>query len=193
MDKKRRKILKYLRRESFRSSHSETFPLSSGIKSKYYIDCKASLAFPEVRELVGDLIFEIVQGMQFDAVGGLFIGAYPMAMAVSDAYYRRGNAGIRAFVIRKEAKSHGLLKLIEGGVREASRVLIVDDVVTSGSSTVEAITKCRDEGLEVVRAIALVDRQEEHGGENIRKQAVEFDALFTLADLIEFNESDQDD
>src|SRR6185436_19396279 len=94
---------------------------------------------------------------------------------------------VRAFVIRKEPKAHGLKKHIEGDVREGDRVLIVDDVITSGKSTIDAISKSRDEGLQVVGAVALVDRQELEGAQSIRECHVPLTALFNLANIIEMH------
>jgi orotate phosphoribosyltransferase len=170
--------------KSFKSSPVPIFPLASGTKSPYYIDCKIALSYPEARNLVGQLIYEKVRPLAIDAVGGLVIGAYPIAIAVSDVAYREDRRELRAFVIRKEAKEHGLKKVIEGDVRKGDRVVIVDDVITSGKSTIEAIVKSRNEGLEIVKAIALIDREEQEGKKNIELQGLKFEALLTLRDLL---------
>lgn len=183
---KRERLLQILvETNSFKSSPTPCFPLASGELSEFYIDCKVALSYPEARQFVGELILERIQHLRIDAVGGLLIGAYPIAIAVSDAAFRSSGRVLRAFVIRKEAKKHGLKKLVEGDVRKGDRVLIVDDVITSGKSTIEAITKSREEGLEVVGTIAMIDRQEQNGRENIKAQGVTFEALCTLNDLQE--------
>jgi len=175
-----------LETQSFKSSSTAIYPLASGTLSQFYIDCRRALSYPEARQVVGKLIYDRVRSLELDAVGGLLVGAYPIAIAVSDAAYALAGRVVRAFVIRKEPKQHGLKKLIEGDVIRGQRVLIVDDVITSGGSTVEAIEKSRQEGLEVIKAIALIDRQEQKGRENIEKQGVPFEALCTLDDLRNF-------
>lgn len=171
---------------SFKSSTSPTYPLASGALSQFYIDCKLALSYPEARQLVGRLIYDRVRSLELDAVGGILIGAYPIAIAVSDAAHLLTGKVIRVFGVRKDPKEHGLKKLIEGDVSRGQRVLIVDDVITSGKSTIEAIKKSREQGLEVVKAIALIDRQEQDGKRNIEAEGVSFEALYTLDDLRNF-------
>lgn len=180
----RERLLKvFLETGSFKYSETPSYPLASGVLSHYYIDCKVALSYPEPRRLVGGLILEQMTASEVDAVGGLLIGAYPIAIAVSDAAERIWETTVRAFVVRKEPKKHGLRKLIEGEVRAGDRVVIVDDVITSGGSTVEAIKKSRDAGLKVVKVIALIDRQEQGGRETIEAESVPFMSLYTLEDF----------
>jgi orotate phosphoribosyltransferase len=173
---------------SFLSALEPTFPLASGVLSQYYIDCKVALSYADVRELLGELVVERMGSIAVDAVGGLALGAYPIALAVSDAFYRRHGQVVRAFVVRKEPKKHGLKKHIEGDVRAGDQVLIVDDVITTGCSTIDAIIKCREEGLRIVKAIAMIDRQECGGAQNIIEQGVDFESIITLQDLREMQE-----
>jgi orotate phosphoribosyltransferase len=172
--------------KSFRMSDEPTFPLASGVLSQFYIDCKIALSFPEVRELVGQGMLRSAISANAFAVGGLIIGAYPIAIAVSDVAFRETGHVLRAFVIRKEPKKHGLKKCVEGiDPAPGQRVVIVDDVITSGKSTIEAIKKVRDEGFEVVKALAFVDRQEQNGRQAIEEQGISFEALCTLSQLKE--------
>jgi orotate phosphoribosyltransferase len=172
--------------KSFRMSDTPTFPLASGVLSQFYIDCKIALSFPEVRELVGQGMLRSAISANAFAVGGLIIGAYPIAIAVSDVAFRETGCVLRAFVIRKEPKKHGLKKCVEGiEPAPGQRVVIVDDVITSGQSTLEAIQKAREEGFEVVKALAFVDRQEQNGRQAIEAQGVPFEALCTLSQLKE--------
>jgi len=168
--------------KAFKSSPTPIFPLASGKMSSFYIDCRVGLSHPDARRIVGEMILDLAQG-PIDAVGGLLIGAYPVAIAVSDAAHRRNGQDLRVFVVRKEPKAHGLKKLIEGDVRKGDRVLIVDDVITSGGSTIEAIQKSREEGLIVSQAIAIIDREEQEGRKRIEDEGVRFAALCTLRDL----------
>lgn len=177
------RLLQELVNTSFNFSNEPIYPLASGVLSRYYIDCKIALSYPAVRELIGELIFEHVRSNSIDAVGGLALGAYPIAVAVSDAFYRQSGEVVRAFVVRKEAKAHGLKKHIEGDVRKGDKVLIVDDVITSGKSTIDAIVKSREEGLQVMGVVAIVDRQECNGAENIKNYGVPFKALVNLQNL----------
>ena len=175
-------LLEILRTTSFRSKGD--FHLSSGKSSPYYIDCKMALSYPRARTLMGKLIAQLLQDDSIDAVGGLELGAYPLAAAVSDAIYEMTGRTVRVFVVRKQPKSHGLMKLIEGEVHEGDRALIVDDVTTSGGSVIKAIEGARSARLQVSRAILLIDREESAGKENIEAHNVKFDALYKLSDLL---------
>jgi orotate phosphoribosyltransferase len=180
---KRRKLVEIIAKTSFNQSPEPKFKLAFGPLSRFYIDCKQAFTYAEARALIGELILEKTAHLQFDAVGGLALGAVPIAIAVSDAAYRINGTTIKSFVVRKEPKAHGLGKCIEGAMRAGDRVLIVDDVITTGQSTINAIEKSREAGLQVIGVIALIDRQEFSGRENIEKTGVSFDALITLSDL----------
>ena len=183
MNATREKLVQILiKTKAFKWSPMPSFPLASGALSRFYIDCRVGLSYPEAREIVGDLMFERVL-QPVAAVGGLLIGAYPVAIAVSDAAYRKNGQVIRVFAIRKEPKGHGMKKVIEGDVLEGDRVVIVDDVITSGGSTIEAIVRSREAGLVVEQAIAIIDREEQRGKARIEEQGVRCDALCTLGDL----------
>jgi orotate phosphoribosyltransferase len=172
---------------AFQLSSTPIFTLASGAKSDVYVDCRIALSYPEGRLAVGDLMLERAapagSAARPAAVGGLLIGAFPIAIAVSDAAYRTDRSLIRVFVVRKEPKQHGLQKLIEGAVHPGDHALIVDDVVTSGGSTIDAIRRSREFGLEVTRAIAIIDREEQDGRARIEAEGVSFEALCTLGDL----------
>jgi orotate phosphoribosyltransferase len=134
------------------------FVLSSGKTSAFYFDCRRTTMLPQAMPLIGRLVFDRVRGA-VDAVGGLTMGADPIACAV--AYYSQGRgAPIVAFSVRKEAKAHGMQRWVEGAVVAKARVAVVEDVVTTGDSTLRAIARCREEGLRVERVVALVDREE---------------------------------
>ena len=134
------------------------FVLKSGKTSPFYFDCRRTTMLPEAMPLIGALVFERIRGLA-DAVGGMTMGADPIACAV--AYYSQEQGQpIVAFSVRKETKAHGMQRLVEGAVKEGARVAIVEDVVTSGGSTLAAIANCRSEGLTIERVVALVDREE---------------------------------
>jgi orotate phosphoribosyltransferase len=174
-----------VKRTSLQSSDQPVFRLASGKMSRYYVDCKQALSDPEARALVGQLILERLDGTYLDAVGGMELGAYPIATSVSDAVFQATGAKIRAFVVRKESKQHGIQGLFAGSVKPGDKTLVVDDVVTSGSSTIKAIKGARQAGLTVERVIVLIDREEENGRMNIEEQGVSFEALLTLSELLD--------
>lgn len=178
------RLLEILRRTSLQVRDEPTFRLSSGKVSRYYVDCKQALSDPEARALVGESIVERLNGLSLEAVGGMELGAYPIATSASDAIFRARGMKVRAFVVRKDSKLHGVRGLIAGDVRPGDRTLIVDDVVTAGSSTIKAIAASRQAGLVVERAIAIVDREEEDGRKNIEAEGVAFEALTTLSELL---------
>jgi orotate phosphoribosyltransferase len=185
MDEKRRRFLEILKATSFRSNPEPVFRLASGRLSKYYVDCKQALSYPEARALIADLICDRLKSEPIDAVGGLEIGAYPIATCVSDAIYRQAGRTVRVFVVRKEPKSHGIRDLIAGDVRGGDKAVVVDDVVTEGGSTLKAIQGARKAGLIVEHVIVLVDREEAGGRSNIEAAGVRFEALCTLPELVE--------
>ena len=168
--------------KAFQYSDTPTFKLASGAMSQFYVDCRVGLSYPEMRRIVGRLMADRIAGDKIDVVGGLAVAAIPIAVAVSDAAFDSGRL-ILSFVVRKEAKSHGLGKLVEGAFKSGDRALIVEDVITSGKSTIEAIQKSREAGLEIVRAIAIIDRMEQNGRQNIEAEGVSCEALCTLEDL----------
>jgi len=186
----RSRLLQILARTSFRCEKEAVFQLASGAMSRYYVDCKYALSDPEARKLIGKLISDRVKGETYDAVGGLEIGAYPIATAVSDRIYEDTARKVRAFVVRKQAKSHGIPGLLAGDARRGDRALIVDDVITTGKSTIDAVERAREAGLIVSRVIVLVDRNEGDGKNNIEARGVRCDNLFSLDELIAGSKSD---
>jgi orotate phosphoribosyltransferase len=179
----KRKLLEIFAETSFKSSAEPTYRLASGKLSRYYVDCKQALSDPRARALIGQLVLDLVRNQSFDSVGGLELGAYPVATSVSDAIFQETSKIVRAFVIRKTPKSHGVKDLVAGHTEKGDTALIVDDVVTTGGSTIQAIRSAREAGLIVNRAIVLVDRQEEDGKRNIESEGVTFDSLMTLSEL----------
>jgi orotate phosphoribosyltransferase len=115
-------------------------------------------------------------------IGGLTLGADPIADAVGYTSYLKG-APIEAFVVRKTAKSHGTMQWIEGNVKAGDRVVIVDDVITTGKSTIEAINRAREAGLEIISIVAMIDRQE-GGRENIEALGLQVEAVVTREEVM---------
>lgn len=181
-----KELLELIYEKGFKYSEERAFTLASGKQSKFYIDCRVVTSLAKAKYLISHIIYDKIAELQVDAIGGPEAGAIPIADAVSYASYLRGKE-INSFWIRKEAKGHGLKKWIEGDVKGGDRVIIVDDVITTGKSTIEAIKRAREGGLKVVKVVVLVDREEEEGRQNIEKEGVEVETLFTIRDLMDMH------
>ena len=169
---------------SFKWDQAKGFTLASGHVSPFYVDCRALMAHPSARRLVGQLAHEALMGIEVDCVGGLEIGAISIATTISDFVYAADpKREWRTFVVRKQAKDHGLGKLIEGAIQAGDRALIVDDVLTSGGSLLKAVTSTRQEGLLVTHALVIVDRMEQEGRAKVEAQGVTVISLLTIDDL----------
>ncbi len=143
------------------------------------------MAHPEPRHLVAQLVVEVIEPLGIDSIGGLEIGAIAIATAVSDQGFSEvPRKEWRTFVVRKQPKDHGLGKLIEGACQPGDRVLIVDDVLTSGGSILKAITAVRDAGMRVAHALVIVDREEQDGRSKVEAQGVQLISLLTIRDLL---------
>jgi len=178
----RERLLTLLAERSYHYRPDKPFTLSSGATSPFYLDARVTTWDPEAKPLIGALVFDLVTG-KADAIGGLTLGADPIAGAV--AYYSQlAGAPIRAFTVRKQMKEHGMGRAIEGSIRDGDRVAVVDDTVTTGTSTIDAIDRCHQAGHEVTAVVVLVDR-EEGGLDRIRAAvgAMPCTALFTRTDL----------
>ena len=169
---------------SFKWDREKGFTLASGYTSPFYVDCRALMAHPSARRLVGQLAHEALMGIEVDCVGGLEIGAISIATTISDFVYAADpKREWRTFVVRKQAKDHGLGKLIEGAIQAGDRALIVDDVLTSGGSLLKAVISTRQEGLLVTHALVIVDRMEQEGRAKVEAQGVTVISLLTIDDL----------
>jgi orotate phosphoribosyltransferase len=173
-----------------RSVRRGEFKLASGLTSNVYVDAKLTTLYAVAMPLVGRVFLDKIREHQWkpQAIGGLVLGADPIVTAVARESVEEG-APIDAFLVRKNAKKHGLEKFIEGVNEPAGlAVVIVDDVCTTGGSTVEAIEKARSAGMVVIGAICLVDREE--GAENrLMKLGCPFARVFRLTELLEAYES----
>ena len=133
-------------------------------------------------ELLVNTFYDKIKTLQVAAIGGLTQGADPIAVATAMISGIKDNP-VNAFVVRKKAKEHGLKKVIEGNIHDGDKVVIVDDVVTTGQSTIIAIENAKKERLNIVKVIVLIDRQE-GGREKIEKLGIAFESIFTKDDLI---------
>jgi orotate phosphoribosyltransferase len=182
MTESRKRLFEIIKAESFRYSETAEFTLASGQKSNYYFDCKMTLLNPEGLTLAGQELYVIAKDIPADAAGGLTLGADPLAMTLSLEAYRNGRV-LYPVIVRKEPKGHGTKKYIEGNVSRIKTVIALDDVITTGASTIKAIEHLRAEGLTVTDAIVFVDREENEGKKNIENLGVTVHALFKRSDF----------
>ena len=170
---------------SERSFKKQKVVLSSGKESDFYIDCKKTALLAEGHFLVGHLFFASIREHAAAAVGvgGITMGADPLASAVALISHEQGYA-LHAFYVRKEPKGHGTGQRIEGlgAFEKGAKVAIVEDVITTGASTIKAIERARAEGLDPIGVFALVDR-EEGGKDAVEKTGVKVYALFARRDF----------
>ena len=185
----RQQLLSLLARISFRLGQ---FTLSSGGTSDYYIDCRTTTLHAEGGRLTGHAVLDLLELHRIDAeaVGGLTMGADPIVSNVATASAWRavekpGSPLLHGFLVRKAEKAHGTGRRIEGFCREGARVVIVDDVCTTGASTINASQAARDAGMIVAAVVCLVERQEAHGRPAVEAAAggAPFFALFTALDV----------
>ena len=177
------RLIDIVRARSF-STGGET-KLASGRSSDFYFDMKPTMLHPEGAHLIATLILEALEGASVDYIGGLEMGAVPLAAAAAAASQARGRP-IAAFFVRKQAKEHGAKKLIEGlgpgETLQGKRVVIVEDVTTTGGSSMKAIEVVKAEGAIVDRVITVVDRLE-GAADNFKAAGIAFVALLTTADF----------
>jgi orotate phosphoribosyltransferase len=179
----RARLLELLTQLSFEKKRVK---LSSGLESDFYIDCKKTALTAEGHWLIGRTLLNEIRTRtpEAKAAGGLTLGADPLASAVATMSWLAGWP-LHAFIVRKEPKGHGTGAWIEGmsGLEPGTPVAILEDVVTTGASTLKAIERAEQEGLEVLRAFALVDRLE-GGREAIEAKGHALTSLFTRKDFL---------
>src|SRR5947199_136411 len=173
-----------------KSVHRDIFTLASGAQSDLYIDAKETTSDPEGLILVGRVGWQLVKEtaarlqVRVDSIGGLTIGADSIASSIGIFAHLEGpRSKLQTFIVRKEAKTHGRHKLIEGNFASGHSVVIVDDVVTTGGSTLQAIDAIKAAGGQIAFVIVLVDR-EEGGRKNIEQRGHTVVPIFTRSDLI---------
>jgi orotate phosphoribosyltransferase len=156
------------------------FTLASGKQSSYYINSKKAFFNSEVAWLLGDALWHLTRDLNIQAIGGLEIGAIPMATAAVLRYHEEGRA-LEGFFVRKQAKDHGSRDRIEGVVAPGSRVAVVDDVFTQGTSVLQAIGEVERAGATVVAAVCIVDRLE--GARQRLEPRYTYLPIFTIRDF----------
>jgi orotate phosphoribosyltransferase len=185
MSSSRDKLFDILYAKSFIYREDPPFTLVSGRQSFYYFDCKATTLDAEGVSLIGEVMFEAIEPLigplGIDGIGGLTLGADPISISAAIAAGRRGRS-LSPLIVRKEPKKHGTQKWIEGDAARVKNVVVIDDVITTGGSTITAIERMRESGLAIVKAAVIIDR-EEGGRENIEKTGVEVVSLFKRSDF----------
>ncbi|HII83828.1 MAG TPA: orotate phosphoribosyltransferase [Methanobacterium subterraneum] len=152
------------------------FTLSSGMESDFYVDMKKAITDPEILSQVAKMISNLIMDDEIDLVAGPALGAVPIATAVAL------HSEVQMLMIRKEQKGYGTSKLIEGELKEGDRVIVVEDVTTTGSSLLKAVKAVRDNGGVVERTFVVVDR-EEGAVEHLKKEGVILEPLVSISDV----------
>ncbi|AMV17256.1 orotate phosphoribosyltransferase [Planctomyces sp. SH-PL14] len=157
------------------------FTLASGKKAKYYLDGKQITLHSEGLRLVSQGLLELMQGVECSAVGGMSIGADPIVAGILTVAAEQGKS-LDGFLVRKESKGHGTQKYVEGPIQPGDKVVIVEDVVTTGGSSILAVDRVREFGAEVVLVLAIIDRME-GGRQNFADKNLPFQSLLTIEDF----------
>jgi len=155
------------------------FTLASGKKSSYYVNSKKVLFHAEAIALLGEALFDATADLELQAIGGLEVGAIPMAAAALTAYHRHGRS-LEGFFVRKQVKEHGSKDRVEGLVNSGDRVAVIDDVLTTGGSVVQAIEAVEAKGATVVRVVCICDRLQ---GARDALAKYDFRPIFTIRDF----------
>ena len=180
IDKVKQRLFKLIKSKAYCEGR---FRLSSGKISNYYIDCRKITLTSEGAYLAALLILDIIKGRKIDAIGGPTIGADPIIGAVCVLSLTKYNKPIKAFLVRKSVKSHGTKRQLEGPtLKKGFRVVVIDDVATTGGSLVEAVSCLRKKGIKVDKVIVLVDRNE-GAKEKLKKLNCNFTSIFKIEDF----------
>jgi orotate phosphoribosyltransferase len=179
----RARLVEIIKARSFQTGADLT--LASGRVSNFYFNMKPTMLDPEGGYLIGQLVLDALDGVEADWIGGLEMGAVPIGATVAALGYARGRR-LAAFFVRKHVKEHGTKSRLEGLARgdtlKGKRVVVVEDVTTTGGSALQAVESVRDEGADVVRIVSIVDRQE-GAAETFRSAGLPFEPLLTAQDF----------
>ena len=175
-------LLKYILDRAFLYSPEKPFILSSGKESPYYLDCRRITLYSLTFDLIGALFWQKIKYLRVDGVAGMSIGADPIVCSIL-AKSAEEKVSLEGLLVRKEPKKYGTQRQIEGNVRKGMDIVVVEDVVTTGGSVLKAAEVLEKEGFEIIKILALIDR-EEGGRENIETKGYDFEALFTLSEII---------
>ncbi len=189
LEAKRQRLGEIILARSFKYSDNPPFTLASGKQSNYYFNCKPTTLDPEGMNLIGEIVFDMVKDRNITAAGGLTLGADPIANALAVISYQKGKP-VKSFIVRKDVKAHGTKSAVEGNVSAGEKVIVIDDVITTGGSTITAIEQARAAGLVVEGVITLIDR-EEGGRENIQKLVDDVRSVLTRTEIMDLRAQKQ--
>ena len=178
LPRKREKLLTIIRRQSLLQNRD--FRLASGGSSNFFFDMKRTMFHPEGASLVTDLLFDALKEEDFDYIGGLETGAIPIVAALCVRSWPE--KPIRGFFVRKEVKGHGTDQRVDGLLERGSKVILVEDVTTTGGSAMQAVNEAQQYECAILKVISVVDRLE-GAEENFRAAGIKFEALFTWRDF----------
>jgi len=178
LPRKREKLLTIIRRQSLLQNRD--FRLASGGSSNFFFDMKRTMFHPEGASLVTDLLFDAIKEEDFDYIGGLETGAIPIVAALCVRSWPE--KPIRGFFVRKEVKGHGTDQRVDGLLERGSKVILVEDVTTTGGSAMQAVNEAQQYECAILKVISVVDRLE-GAEENFRAAGIKFEALFTWRDF----------
>ena len=178
LPRKREKLLTIIRRQSLLQNRD--FRLASGGSSNFFFDMKRTMFHPEGASLVTDLLFDALKEEDFDYIGGLETGAIPIVAALCARSWPE--KPIRGFFVRKEVKGHGTDQRVDGLLERGSKVILVEDVTTTGGSAMQAVNEAQQYECAILKVISVVDRLE-GAEENFRAAGIKFEALFTWRDF----------
>ncbi len=173
----RRRLLELFKARAFSFGR---FTLASGKESSYYVNSKKALFHSEAVALLGEAIWDLTKDLNVQAVGGLEVGAIPLATAAVLRYHQEGRT-LEGFFVRKEAKGHGSRERLEGVLPAGARVAVLDDVLTTGGSVLQAISEVEKAGGKVVTVVCVVDRLE--GARELLAPEYLFQPIFTIRDF----------
>jgi len=183
---KKNRLIELIKEKSLLINTDGKFKLSSGKESTFYFNMKPVVFDPEGANLIADMMYEIIEKKcnDVDYVGGMETGAIPIVAEICVKSFN-GKKRLQGFFVRKEEKTHGTKRLIEGNLKENSKVVLVEDVTTTGTSVLKAINEVRKFGCSVSHVITIVDRME-GARENLKKEGINLIALTTVDDFYKF-------
>ncbi len=187
MESMKNRLMEIIVEKSFQYAEEPIFKLVSGGVSNFYFNCKPTMLDPEAKELIGRLIFAKIRDLGVTGIGGLELGSVPISSAVSLISQLEGKP-LKEFIVRKEKKDHGIAAKVEGEFAPGEKVVVVEDVITTGGSTIMAIEAVQKLGLKVPKVVVLVDREEMNGKYNIEKLCPDVEPLILRTEIMELYE-----
>ena len=184
----KKRLMEIVLEKTFQYAEEPIFKLVSGGVSNFYFNCKPTMLDPKGKELIGHLIYEKIKNLGVNGIGGLELGSVPISSAVSLVSQLEGQP-IKEFIVRKRKKDHGIPAKVEGELEAGEKVVVVDDVVTTGGSTIKAIEAVENLGVKVEKVMVLVDREEMNGRQNIEQHCPDVEALIQRSEIMALYES----